>query len=135
MEPFGWQKSSAHLLLLSKYLRAGPANIYARHKEWEQVLKESVDDAIQRFLIDGALVKLDLASHLDFKLTVPQLKTMLKTSGVKVTGRKEQLIARLMETNPSAAQKAVDDLQLVQCSDSGREITERYQREENERHT
>jgi hypothetical protein len=44
-------------------------------------------------------------------LTVPQLKALLKEAGLKVGGRKEELLERLMEASPAAA--AADDADIV----------------------
>jgi hypothetical protein len=132
--PFDWHKSRAHVLLLSKYAhRPAADDAFANDPKWLEVLGEQLPNAIQRLLADGVLIPCDLAEHLDRKLTVPQLKDILKTRGLKATGRKPDLIASLVAADPEAARQAVAGLTVVKASAGGQAIAEQYSNAETAR--
>jgi hypothetical protein len=128
---FDWRKSPAHMLLLSKYCNWAPIDAYERSYGWEKALKEPVKAAMQRLLNDGAIeicnqdTSLDV--YLERKLTVTQLKDMLKKHGVKISGQKKcELINALIQSDRIGAKQAVKDLILMKYTAIGKALVEQY---------
>ena len=127
---FNWRKSDAHLLLLSMFLHAKAADDFAkadpRADGWNSVLRETPQTAIKRFVDEGLLVTPGLSEHLAYKYKVSELQAMLKQRALPVSGRKDDLISRLIEADPGGMKKAVAGLTVLQCSDRGQEIANQY---------
>ena len=98
---FDWQKSPAHMRLLSKFLRPRVAEDFSKTSGyWEKQLGETPQKAIERFLDEGVLVHADFSEHLTSKFKVTELKGMLEVRGLPVSGRKSELISRLVHADP-----------------------------------
>jgi hypothetical protein len=130
---FEWRKSQAHLLFLSKFLYSQAAQDFAKADYWRDALEEPPQRAIKRFMDEGILVSPSLSEHLAYKYKVSALQVMLKQRGLPVSGRKVELISRLVEADPGGMEKAVADLTVLQCSDRGREIASQYLTSEKEK--
>ncbi len=125
-----WRKSSAHLLLLSKFLQPRSIVDFTKGDSWNSVLRESPQQAIKHFVDDGTLVRSDLSEHVSYKFKVTELKNLLKQRGLSISGRKEEMINRLIQADCDGMKKAVDDLNLLQCSEQGSKIVEDYLNDE-----
>lgn len=123
---FAWKKSPAHLLLLSKFLSTRSVEDFSGSDDWKAALREAPQKAIKRFLNEGMIERADLVGLLGYKYKVYELKKMLKQRGLPVSGRKTELIDRLVKADPEGMAKTVAGLNLRQCSKQGREITEQY---------
>ena len=121
-----WCKSEAHLLFLSKFLHARAAEGFAEADYWQDVLRETPQQAIKRFIDEGVLVSPGLSEHLAYKYKISELQPMLKQRSLPVSGRKDDLISRLIEADPGGMKKAVAGLTVLQCSDRGQEIASQY---------
>jgi hypothetical protein len=135
-----WRESASHLLFLSKFKSAREKyreGWLGGHdwEEWETALNESPQKATRRFLDDGVLEQASLTGCLAYKFKVSDLKAMLKQYGLRVSGRKADLIDRLIQADREGMQQAVSDLTLLQCSNQGQEVVERYQESEREKRT
>lgn len=75
----------------------------------------------------------NLAGLLSHKYTIAELKPMLRERGLKVSGRKAELIERLVEADPEAMKKAVRGLRILQATEEGRGTAEQYLEEEREK--
>ena len=109
---FDWQKSPAHLRLLSKFLRPQVAEDFSKRSGyWEKQLGETSQKAIERFLDEGVLVHADLSEHLASKFKVTELKSMLEVRGLPASGRKSELVSRLVQADPEGMKAiAIEDL-------------------------
>jgi SAP domain len=125
---FKWQKSKAHLLLLSEFLRPHTIEDYENLSvlPWKKVLGETPSRAIKRFLREGVLKHADTAKSLEWKYKVPELKKMLKERNLPVSGNKGDLILRLIETDPTGVEEDVSGLNVLLCSELGRRIVDGY---------
>jgi hypothetical protein len=99
---------------------------FAESDAWKVVLGESPKQAIKRFLDEGMLVQANLSAHLDYKFKAAELKDMLNKRGLTVSGRKGDLIQRLIQADPQGMKRAVSGLTVLLCSEQGREIAEQY---------
>jgi hypothetical protein len=122
----GWEKSPAHLLLLTKFLHPQVLEEFILKDHWSDVLGESLQKALERFVDDGVLISPGLTEHLEAKFKVADLQGKLKERGLPVSGRKTDLISRLIEADPGGMKKAVAGLTVLQCSDRGQEIASQY---------
>jgi len=126
-------KSSAHLLLLSKFLtRKEIGDSALSDSIWCRILGEGSQSAIKRFVNENLLECADLGGLLDFKFKATELKDMLKQRGLPVSGRKGDLIARLIQADSEAMQRTVHGLTVLKCSEKGRELAEQYLAKEQE---
>jgi len=126
-----WRRSPAHLVLLSQF--AGPREDFRKGtlggqswEDWQNALAESPRAALKRLLEDGALEQASLADCVAHKFTVSYLKALLSQRGLSVSGRKADLVERLIQADRKAMQYALSGLTLLQCTQHGREIVEEH---------
>lgn len=128
---FDWKKSPAHLLFLSKFREPRNIEDISRQDYWQDVLDEKPLEAVNRFIKDGMIKEGDLYSCMDYKFKVSELKIMLKAQDLKQSGRKAELIARLVDDDPEGMKRAVSGLKIYNCTSVGLEIVEKYLEDEN----
>lgn len=121
-----WKESPAHLLLLSKFRNPHSIDDYSKRDEWKDVLNEEPSKAIKRMINDGYIVKGDLAYTLSYKYKVSELKILLGDSGLIKSGRKYELVTRLIDADKSGMRKMVKGIDVYICSDLGQELAEEY---------
>jgi hypothetical protein len=131
----GWQISNAHLLLLSKFRYGDTSATYADARYWEAALDETPLRAIARLLDSGMLEPADLPAVLDYRFKTTDLRTMLREKGLKVSGRKRELIQRLVANDPDGMHEATEGLNLYRCTMEGRRLAEQYLDEEEVKRT
>lgn len=125
-----WRSSAAHLLLLTKFRNGDSPTRYRDAKYWEDVLNEKPLKAIEQFLEDGVLEPAGLRELVDYKFKVSDLKLMIKERGLKVSGRKEELVQRIIDNDPKAMREATKELELHRCTAEGMKLVEHYLGEE-----
>jgi hypothetical protein len=120
----GWRKSRPHLLLLSKFL--SPTNLSRIGDYWTDALQENYRRAIDRLIEDGALIESSLDEKMNAKFKVSDLRRQLKERGLKVSGRKRDLIERLIDADRSRMKAITSDEVIFQCSKWGAELANKY---------
>lgn len=127
---FEWNNSSAHLLLLSKFRSTNDTVQFTQSDSWSEALKESPKIAIKHFIRDGVLEKAKLSGALGYRYNISKLKSMLRQRGLKLTGRKAELIERLIQSDPEGMEEIMSDvingLTLLQCTKKGQRLVEKY---------
>lgn len=134
--------SPAHLELLSKFIK--PNSVYYiadsyKSSDWNEALKEHSLDAIQRFIEEGYLVRPDIGTLMNYKLIIPDLKKLCADRGLPVSGKKADLINRLITADELGMQRELSELKVVMCSEKGKLLAQAYlemrkqEREEAER--
>lgn len=123
---FDWRKSPAHYLLLTKFLYPQDTNHLEGSEDWKRALGEDPHGAIRRFIEEGLLESVELAELVNRRYKVSDLKKMLQQRGLAVTGRKDELISRLIEADPEGMKRAVSGMTLLRCSPKGRQVAEEY---------
>lgn len=121
-----WRSSRPHLLLLAKFLRSASPAYYATDEYWKAVLREEPEGAIRRFAKEGLLQPPSLAELVDFKFKAPELKGLLRERHLKVSGRKEELIDRLIQADSSGMARATSGTELLKCSPETAQVVEDY---------
>lgn len=121
-----WKNSSSHLLLLSKFMEGDSPDHYMDAEHWKSALNESPKKAIKGFVKDGMLEPAELTQLMDFKFKVSELKSMLKNRQLKMSGRKVNLIDRLIENDAPGMEKATNDISVFKCSEGGKILVNDY---------
>ena len=101
-----WASSQPHLALLEKFLSA--REVKSTFLEfWAPAFGMNPQRVIDGMVAHGAL---ELAP------TVADLKMMLSSRGLKVTGKKEDLIRRLLESDPKGLEVQYAHRMVLQCT-------------------
>ena len=130
---FDWKKSAAHWLLLTKFLNPLEQNYFSGMEAWESVLGEKPSQSIKRFVDEGLIGLADLENTLIFKYRLQELKDLSKQYGLPVSGKKIDLIKRLIAKDPATMKNSVSGLTVLQCLPKGKEMAEEYIATEDEK--
>ncbi|MGA7577942.1 MAG: SAP domain-containing protein [Desulfobaccales bacterium] len=120
-----WQTSKAHLLLLSRFLYGQNTNDAIR-LDWEDVLGEPTQKALDRFISEGWLVPAPLSAKIAVTFKATEIKALLKEHKLPVSGRKDQGIERLVKAVPEEMSLKVAPLDIRECSPEARTIAEQF---------
>ena len=131
--PTEQQAEATRLQLLWRFVRPCSPDDVLRDGGWTERLGESPQKAIQRFVDEGLLEQLPLDERLDALLKVPDLKKMLKSRGLAVSGKKAQLIERLLEADRQGVESEIKGTPLLRCSTRGKEKAEQQGQAERDR--
>jgi hypothetical protein len=121
-----WRRSPAHLLLLSKF-RSGDSP--ARYRDagcWAAALDDEPATAIDQLITERMLEPAGLPELLNYKFKIPDLKSMLRNEGLKVSGRKEDLVRRLINNDAGAMFEITKGTVLYRCTGAGVQLAESY---------
>jgi hypothetical protein len=108
----------AQLMFLACFLR--PTEISELSSSWNHVLGSNVADTVDRFVKEGLVVPAPLDAKLECKYTVADLKSFLKSNGLSQSGRKADLISRLINQDCSNLKERAQNWRIYQCSEHGR---------------
>jgi SAP domain len=128
-----WRNSPAHLLFLSRFIEPRRPEDFVTGVEWNEVLQEDPYNTISKFIDENMLLEGDLGCRLSYKYRVIELKDFLKQRGLAVSGKKNELINRLITTDKIGMENLVSDLLVLLCTDEGRKIAEDYLQNEKEK--
>lgn len=123
---FDWQKSKSHWLLLSKFIRPQSPDNFAKSDDWKNVLGEPPRRAINRFIEEGLVIAANLNAKLSYRFISSELKDMLRQLGLPLSGRKDQMIQRLVVADPDSINKATTDLTILICTQRGCDLADEY---------
>lgn len=119
--------SSAYLDFLRKFDGSPMSQIhidyYYGNQGWEEALGTSVADVVSFFkeknLIRSASASEDVKYLASYLIPVSELKTLLKQEGLRVSGKKDDLINRLLEHKPKLLVAALPEEPLFITTASG----------------
>lgn len=97
---------------------------------WDGPLGEPAGAAVQRFIVSGWLVPATLAAKLGSRFKASDLKPLLKERGLRVSGRKDELIERLIEADETGMTALVAEMKVYECSPEARARAEQYKLEQ-----
>lgn len=125
-----------YLELLKGFIKHGSPDNYLNNEHWNFVWSELFGESLQkvfnRLIQNGYLVPSSLEDTLDFVFTLPQLKEFAKKLGGPVSGKKLDLIQRLIDCDKSFLENQVKKISIYSCSDSCKPIVEKYIQEKKE---
>lgn len=96
-------KSKAHRLFFAKVTRRGVFN-YTYNDDWDDALGENGAAVLRGFLNDKLVESAPTDVAIDKLFTVDELKPHLKARGLKVGGKKSDLVARILAADPAWAE-------------------------------
>jgi hypothetical protein len=123
--------SKAELLLLSKFRRPHAIEDYSKSESWKYVLRREPERVIRDFYKNNLIEIAGLPDRVSFRYTVGDLKRILRKKGLPVSGKKFDLISRLIDIVPLEMDTATKNIEVFVCSEVGREISESFISEEN----
>lgn len=121
----------AHSLFLSRFLRPALPHLNGNERqlaEWTAALGESPESALDRFKTVGLLVPFSstgddmLASAIHSIYGVAELKAMLKSRALKLSGKKNELVVRLLAADSHGIAREIGNLGLFHCSRDGAQL-------------
>jgi hypothetical protein len=118
--PANWTSSQPHLALLEKFLSAREVNS-SFLEWWAPAFGMNPQRAIDGLVAHGAL---ELAP------TVADLKMMLSSRGLKVSGKKAELIQRLLEADPKGMDVPYAPRMILRCTPAASEAVSRWKAEQ-----
>jgi hypothetical protein len=124
-----WQRQAAYALLLNSFRQPKRWTEVATNVPWQQILGRSPEEALQLFLDFGFLEypDRDLPARAKLRrLSMAELRGLLKERNLRSSGRKSTLIARLLENDPQGMEEVTRDLNPLQCTEAGRSIVDAY---------
>ncbi|MFZ0662422.1 MAG: SAP domain-containing protein [Acidobacteriaceae bacterium] len=118
--PTNWASSQPHLALLEKFLSAREV------KDWFLELWAPAFGTNPQRVIEG------LVAHgaLELAPTVADLKVMLSSRGLKVSGKKAELIQRLLEADPKGMEVSYAHRMILRCTPAASEAVSRWEAEQ-----
>ncbi|MHB0923188.1 MAG: SAP domain-containing protein [Bellilinea sp.] len=121
--------SIAELELLSKFMRVTTTDSYDTSyfgRQWEEVSKKSIRKTIQKFIDEKLIVPPDLYQQLNYVFKVSELKEFCNERGLITSGKKEELITRLIATDETGMRLITKDKNIVICSEEGLKLAQDY---------
>lgn len=126
---WNWRASNAHMLFLQTFLELRPVEPHPLLPDglsWETALQEPPEEAIKRFQVQGVLAEASLPERLERAFTADQLKELLRQRSLPVSGRKEELITRLIHADEAALYPLLPSERLLRCTPYGRQLIEEW---------
>jgi hypothetical protein len=117
-----------NIALLSLFLK--PISIYfpTWHEEnWSTALGRPLKNTINDFVKRGLITEANSKQKLLFSLRISDMKDLLRTNNLKLSGNKEELAERIMEKLPAECEKMVaSKSDIFICTEKGRNIAQEH---------
>lgn len=124
------QRQAAYALLLNSFRQPKRWNELPTDVPWQQLLGCHPEQALRLFLDLGYLEypDRDLPARAKLRrLSMAELRDLLKERNLRTRGRKSTLIARLLESDPEGMERVTQELNPLQCTEAGASIVDAYQ--------
>ena len=118
--------SKATLFLLSRFLKPRSTDNFLWSEGWKKALGAPPENIIKRLVDDEYLQKSDVYGKMECRFTANELKSLLTQKQLPTTGKKGALIQRLIDNDPNVMARAVEKLDILFCSDKGKQAAEDY---------
>jgi SAP domain len=112
--PIDWSNSEINFILLSRFLEPKRADSVPMF--WESALGEPPQVAVKRFIENRLLLPASLHATIECCNTVADLKKMLKERDLKISGKKQELVERLVVADELGMSKLHATKQVIECS-------------------
>ncbi|MFQ5981060.1 MAG: SAP domain-containing protein [Candidatus Heimdallarchaeota archaeon] len=121
---------SNHKGLLSLFLKPRTLDTENWQHHWSATLGKSYLQVIQEFIAAGLLARPTIEECLIGGLRVADIKPILRAHGLKVSGKKEILVKRLVDQRPDEArQLAATITNIYVCTEAGAAIAQQWKEE------
>lgn len=119
--PANWASSPIHLAILERFLsvrdtKGGVPDF------WAPALGMSPQRVVNRLFALGLLEPVPLPEAVEFCHTGAELKKLLSSRGLKVSGRKAEQARRLIEADPDGMEKLCAHRKLARCTPAASQI-------------
>ncbi len=131
--PLDWAKSEAHIHLLTEFTFGKKRNEFRSQKCWNRVLGEPLYQAVERFINERVITLISLPDRLDYLYSVVDLKPLLRERNLKLSGRKKELIERLIEADLGMMEKLSRKCKIYKTADEYTNLIEKYLKNIDER--
>ena len=128
--PTNWVSSQLYLALLERFLPTRmilPENRFLDF--WAPAFGMSRQRVIDGLIAHGALEHLPLLEKVGTSHTVAELKKMLSSRGLKTSGKKAELIQRLLEADPKGMEVQYAHRMILQCTPTAIQAVARWKAE------
>jgi hypothetical protein len=123
LSPSGWRDLRAPRLFFAKATNRGVFDLgYADY--WDAKLGDSGTVVLRRFIAEGLIEPAPIETVIDKRFTIDQLKPHLKSRGLKVGGKKPEMVARIMAADPVWAQEQTKGLELYRRTSEGQRLAD-----------
>lgn len=126
--PTNWASSQPHLALLERFLSAREAKDGVPDF-WEPAFRMSPQRVIEGMVAHGALEPVPLLERVEICHTVAELKKILSSRGLKVNGKKAELVQRLLEADPKGMEKLCAHRMILRCTPAANQAVSRWEAE------
>jgi hypothetical protein len=123
-----WASSQPHLMLLKRFLSAREAKD-GFPDFWESAFGKSSTRVIDEMVAHGALEPLPLLEKIEFCHTVAELKKILSSRGLKISGKKAELARRLVDADSEGIEKLFMHRIVLQCTPAANQAVARWEAE------
>lgn len=119
-----WRRSEGHQRLLLSFTLPNTSEGVPKWTDWDGLLGESLDSAIERLKTDGALLPVNQpAWHILHNRGASELRKMCRDHGIKVSGTKDQMAGRLVSIDPTGVVLGYPG-ELLKCSPEAAQIAD-----------
>jgi hypothetical protein len=119
--PINWASSQPHLALLQRFLSARDAEDGAPDY-WEPMFGMRPRHVIDGMIALGLLEPVPLLEKIEICYTGAELKKILSSRGLKVSGKKAEQARRLVEADPEGMEKLLVHRKVVRCAPAASEV-------------
>ena len=119
--PANWASSQPHLALLQRFLSARDAEDGAPDY-WEPIFGMRPQCVIDGMVALGLLEPVPLLEKIEICHTGADLKKILSSRGLKVSGKKAEQARRLVEADPDGMEKLLAHRKVVRCAPAVSEV-------------
>jgi hypothetical protein len=126
--PTNWSCSQPHLALLERFLLARDAE-GGVPDFWAPAFGISPQFVINGMVAHGALEPVPLLEKIEICHTVAELKKILSSRGLKVSGKKTELVRRLLEADPKGMETLCAHRMILQCTPAASQAVSRWEAE------
>jgi hypothetical protein len=127
--PTNWASSQPHLALLKRFLSAREAKDGVPDF-WEPAFGMSPQRVIDGMVAHGELERAPLLEKIEFCHTVAELKMILSSRGLRISGKKRELVQRLLETDPKDMENLYADRMILRCTPAASQAVSRWEAEQ-----
>jgi hypothetical protein len=127
--PTNWTSSQPHLALLKRFLSARDAKDGVPDF-WAPAFGMSPQRVIDGMVAHGALEPVPLLEKIGICHTVAELKKILSSRGLKVNGKKAELVQRLLEADPKGMEKLCAHRMILRCTPAASQAVSRWKAEQ-----
>jgi len=127
--PTNWASSQLHLALLKRFLSARDAKD-GFPDYWAPAFGMSPQRVIDGMVAHGVLEPAPLLEKISFCHTVAELKMMLSSRGLKVSGKKAELVQRLLEADPNDMENLYAHRMILRCTPAASQAVSRWEAEQ-----